>query len=163
MESALSQFSSSRARRQLGLFLGGASFFAVSAFITRRSLSRRYAASRPSFYQPSQRRQVDGQASRRGEETGEANGAMEAFEALNIATINVTSFAMMLTGGMLWVFDISSLADMRTKVRAAMGVLDRDDNDADEEMEEWLATVLARRDEKEAKRKKAVDERDRSR
>lgn len=78
------------------------------------------------------------------------NGAIEAFEALNIATVNVTSFAMMVAGGLLWAFDISSLEDLRRKVRGGMGVdgSGRSEREAEEEMEEWLATVLARREEK---------------
>ena len=147
-DSLLSQLASPRSRRQLGLFFGGAAFFAFSTLITRRSLARRYRTSIPAFYQPSNRPH------------GQANGAMEGFEALNIATINVTSFAMMATGGLLWAFDISSLADMRMKVRGAMGVPDRPDQDADEEMEEWLATVLARKDEKERRKRGTKDDDD---
>jgi len=80
---------------------------------------------------------------------------MEAFEALNIATINVTSVAMMLAGGALWAFDINSVADMRRKIRGGLGVdgSGRSEQDAEEEMEEWLATVLARKEEKEKRRK----------
>lgn len=78
------------------------------------------------------------------------NGAVEAFEALNIATVNVTSFAMMVGGGLLWAFDISSLDDLRRKVKGGVGVdgSGRSEREAEEEMEEWLATVLARREEK---------------
>lgn len=75
------------------------------------------------------------------------NGAMEAFEALNIATINVLSVGMMSAGGLLWAFDISSLDDMRRKVRTNMGVDSiRVDEDAEEEIEEWFASVLARKE-----------------
>ncbi len=72
---------------------------------------------------------------------------MEAFEALNIATINVVSVGMMATGGMLWALDIASLDDMRRKVRSKIGVdVDRTDQDAEQEIEEWFATVLARKE-----------------
>ncbi|KAH0538815.1 hypothetical protein FGG08_004591 [Glutinoglossum americanum] len=127
-----------RPRRQLGLFLAGAGFFALSALITRRSLVRRYKASIPAFYQPNNR-------------PNSANGATDALEALNIATINVTSLAMMLTGSMLYVFDIASLADLRRKIRGGLGVdgTGRTENEAQEEFEEWLASVLARKSKKE--------------
>lgn len=84
---------------------------------------------------------------------------MEAFEALNIATINVTGFAMMITGGCLWAFDISSMGDLRRRIRGGLGVdgTGRSEVDAEEEMEEWLATVLARKEEK-VKRKGGEDE-----
>jgi hypothetical protein len=72
---------------------------------------------------------------------------MEAFEALNIATVNVFSVGMMVTGGMLWAFDISSLEDMRSKVRTNLGVdRIRTDQDAEEEIEEFFASVLARKE-----------------
>lgn len=77
----------------------------------------------------------------------EINGAMEAFEALNIATINVLSVGMMSAGGLLWAFDISSLDDMRRKVRTNLGVDSiRVDQDAEQEIEEWFASVLARKE-----------------
>lgn len=150
-------FFSERSRRQLGLFAAGAGFFALSSFITRRSIVRRYKASIPKFYQPSNRLNYD------------VNGAMEAFEALNIATINVISVGMMTGGGLLWAFDIASLDDMRKKVRTNLGVDDiRKDGDAEEEIEEWFATVLARKEfkalrgefkaEKEAKEKNGAKE-----
>lgn len=75
---------------------------------------------------------------------------MEAFEALNIATINVASVAMMLTGGLLWAFDISSLEDARVKFRGGLGFdgSGKGVAEAEEEFEEWLATTLERRDRK---------------
>lgn len=84
---------------------------------------------------------------------------MEAFEALNVATINVASVAMMVTGGLLWAFDISSLEDARVKIRGGLGVdgSGRSEAEADEEFEEWLATTLAR---KESKQKKLEEEGD---
>lgn len=126
-----SSFLSQRSRRQLGLFFAGAGFFAVSSIITRRSLVRRYKATVPKFYQPSNRAGF------------EVNGAIEAFEALNIATINVVSVGMMLGGGLLYAFDISSLDDMRRQVRTSIGIDGpRTDQDAEKEIEEWIAKTL---------------------
>lgn len=73
---------------------------------------------------------------------------MEAFEALNLATLNVASLGIMLTGGILWAFDIGSLPDMQRKVRAGMGLdgSGRDDKEIEQEMEEWFATVLKRKE-----------------
>lgn len=122
---------SQRSRRQLGLFFVGAGFFAVATVITRRALVRRYKATIPKFYQPSNRA------------NSEVNGAIEAFEALNIATINVMSVGMMLGGGLLYAFDISSLDDMRRHVRKSIGVEGpRTDEDAEKEIEEWVAKTL---------------------
>jgi hypothetical protein len=81
---------------------------------------------------------------------------MEAVEALNIATINVLSLAMMSTGGLVWYFDIKSMDDARRKLRGGLGVdgSGRDEKQAEEEFEEWMATVLSRKD---AKEKSKVD------
>ncbi|KAF2839114.1 hypothetical protein M501DRAFT_764051 [Patellaria atrata CBS 101060] len=129
---------SPRSRRQLGLFFGGAAFFTLSSLITRRSLVRRYKSNIPPYYHPSNRPH------------GDVNGAMEALEALNIATLNVASIAMMATGGVLWAFDISSMEDMRRKIRGGLGIdgSGRSEKDAEEEFEEWLATTLARKEDK---------------
>jgi len=143
-----SSFFSQRSRRQLGLFFAGASFFAISTLITRRSLVKRYKATIPKFYQQSN-------------QPNEVNGAMDAFEALNIATVNVASVSVMIAGGLLWALDISSLDDMRRRARGAIELNGSGgSNDADEEMEEWLATVLARKDFKEMVRKAAKDKKD---
>lgn len=129
---------SKRSMKQLGLFFGGAAFFGISSLITRRALVRRYTSTIPKFYQPSNR-QVDG-----------VNGAMEAFDALTVATANVLSVGMMTAGGALWAFDISSLEDMRSKIRGGLGIdgTEGRESKAEQEMEEWLATVLARKEEK---------------
>lgn len=133
---------SKRSLRQLGLFFGGAGFFAISSLITRKALVRRYKASIPRFYQQSNRPNL------------EVNGALEAVEALTIATVNVFSVGMMFSGGMLWAFDISSVDDLRRKIRGGLGSDgDGRESRADEEMEEWLATVLARKDEKKQRAK----------
>lgn len=72
---------------------------------------------------------------------------MEAFEALNIATINVLSVGMMATGGLLWALDISSMDDMRRKVRSNRVVrAGSDDKEAEKEIEELVATLLARKE-----------------
>ncbi len=83
---------------------------------------------------------------------------MEAFEALTIASVNVFSLGIMFTGGVLWAFDISSLEDMRRKLRGGLG-MDGEGREsaAQEEMEEWLATVLARKDEKERQKQVTKD------
>ncbi|KAI9829404.1 MAG: hypothetical protein M1819_006341 [Sarea resinae] len=128
--------------RPLSLFLGGIAFFALSTLITRRSLHRRRLATKPAFYHPNSHQPTD------------VNGAIEAFEALNIATINVFSFAMMGVGGLCWKFDIGSLEDLKRRVRGGLGVdgSGKSEQEAEEEIEEWLVSVLARKDDKEKKR-----------
>jgi len=56
----------------------------------------------------------------------------------------------MATGGALWYFDIASMEDLRRSIRGGMGVdgTGRTEEEAEQEMEEWLATVLSRKDDK---------------
>jgi len=85
---------------------------------------------------------------------------MEAFEALNIATINVASVGLMATGGLLWAFDISSLEDVRRRVRTTKMNLatDPDDKDAEKEIEEWFSSVLARKEFKALRGEKGIED-----
>lgn len=86
---------------------------------------------------------------------------MEALEALSIATINVASTSLMLTGGLLWALDISTVDEMRQKHRAKMGLLAQETNPEDEkQMEEWVAAMMARLniDPKEYTDQKALEE-----
>lgn len=76
-----------------------------------------------------------------------------------IATLNVFSVGVMVSGGLSWAFDISALDDMRTKVRTNMGVDPiRKDEDAEKEIEEWFATVLARKEFKALRAEKGIED-----
>ena len=126
--------------------LAGASFFAFSLLITRRSFARKRLAN----LSPA-RDNIS--AAPVGPEP-QVSGALEGLEALNIATVNVLSLAMLSGGAALWYFDINSMDDARRRVRGGLGVdgTGRDEQTAEEDFEEWMATVLARRDRKEAER-----------
>ncbi|KAL8909553.1 MAG: hypothetical protein Q9171_004998 [Xanthocarpia ochracea] len=100
-------FLAPRPRRQFSLFLFGATCVGLSVFATRRALVRRYVATVPHFYQQSNAPPREAISLRK-----------EAAEALKIATINVLSFALMMTGGTLWAFDISGMAELRERVRS---------------------------------------------
>ena len=60
-----------------------------------------------------------------------------------------------MVGGLGWALDISNLEDLRLKVRGGMGVdgTGRSEKDVEEEFEEWLASVLERKAEKEKAKK----------
>lgn len=77
---------------------------------------------------------------------------MDAIEALNIATINVASLAIMITGGLMWGFDISGVEELRVRLRQGLGLAGEGERNAEEEFEEWLANTLARRDGKKERR-----------
>ena len=106
--------------------------------ITKRSLIRRQRLPPAPLFHPSTR------------PLQPVNGPVEAVEALSIATINVTSFMMMVTGGALWSLDISNLEDARRKLRGGLGIdgSGKSEKEAEEEFEEWLATTLARKEAK---------------
>lgn len=141
---------SPRSLKQLTLFLAGSTFVFFSTLITRRAVARRYIATIPRFYAPSNRPPSE-----------TVNGRLEALQALNIATINVASFMMMMVGGTLWAFDISSMDDLRRKVKQGSDVdgSNRTGGDAEEAWEGWLAGTLARKVEKKRREQKEEEER----
>lgn len=99
----------------------------------------------PKFYQPSHH---GPRAPPRGSaEKGEDQ--LVAVEALGLATLNVFSFGVMMTGGLMFAFDISNVEDLRRKARSKLygpnGVVDEA---ADQQVEEWIADILSRRDKK---------------
>lgn len=126
------------------LFGAGVTFFAFSVLISRRSLARRRLAMTAANFTPSSH-QVQ------PPKVPQVSPAFEAFEALNIATVNVLSVAMMGIGGTLWYLDINSIEDGRRFVRGGLGIdgTGKSEADAEEEFEEWMATVLSRKEAKE--------------
>ncbi|KAL6240735.1 hypothetical protein RBB50_012299 [Rhinocladiella similis] len=120
----------------------GIAFFAVSLLITRRAFARKRLAANPAFYANSPAHQAD--------QAKKVSGAMEALEALNIATINVLSTSMIATGGAMWYFGINNMADARRVLRGGLGVdgTGKTEKEAEEDFEEWMATVLARKESK---------------
>ncbi|KAG0135980.1 hypothetical protein HOY82DRAFT_628906 [Tuber indicum] len=127
-----------RLRRQITLLLGGTTFLALSIALTRRTIHRRKLSLVPKFYHPNNR-----------PPTHPPNGALDALEALNLATLNTLSFGMMLVGGGMLAMDVCSLEDLRGRVHEGMGGKDAAAREAEEEFEEWLASVLARKERKE--------------
>lgn len=74
---------------------------------------------------------------------------MEAFEALHLATINVLSFSMMASGGVLWAMGVNSVEDIRAYVKKRMAAGDRElsqtDKEMEKEVEEWVMKYLGKR------------------
>ncbi|KAH2911690.1 hypothetical protein KXV75_008003 [Aspergillus fumigatus] len=114
----------------LKLLFGGVTFFALSLLITRRAFTKRVIASIPPYWTSSVYHRPP------------VNGAGDAFEALSLATLNVCSFAMMATGGVLYALDINSVKDMRRYVKKGMGTGTVRDEEVEREVEEWVAKVL---------------------
>ncbi|KAH8690575.1 hypothetical protein BGW36DRAFT_364145 [Talaromyces proteolyticus] len=129
------------------LLIGGLLFFSLSTFITRRSLLRKHRNAIPPYYTSSVYHKP------------EINNTLEAFEALNIATINVFSIAMAALGGAMCAFDVNTMTEARTKLRAGMGIAhgvpptEEEERQFEDEMEEILSKVLAKKDIAEIRKK----------
>ncbi|KAI0445808.1 hypothetical protein F4803DRAFT_108129 [Xylaria telfairii] len=137
---------SQRSLKQLGLFWAGAGFLSLATFITRRSVARKTLATIPKFYTPSNR----------PVSTIGSDGSLIALEALNLATLNVVGFAIMMTGGFSWALDVSSIDDLRQMARKHIGPPGgRTDEEAEREVEEWVAKVLLRKEKQEEATAKA--------
>lgn len=78
------------------------------------------------------------------------SGALDAVEALNLATLNTFSFAMMLVGGGMFALDVASVDELRGKVRERTGGGEKANREAEEEFEEWVVSVLARKERRDA-------------
>lgn len=135
-----------RSAKQLGLFFAGAAFLTGSALISRRAVARKMTDSLPKLFQPSHH----GPRAPPRNPAEKSEDALVAVEALGLATLNVFSFGVMMTGGLMYAFDISNVEDLRYKARRSLyganGVVDEA---AEQQVEEWIADVLSRRDQKE--------------
>ena len=143
--------SSSYNRTNLKLLFGGMAFFTFSLLITRRANHKKRIACIPPFYTGSIYFQP------------KVNGAMEAFEALNLATVNVLSFGMMSTGAVMCALDINGLDDARRVMRTAIeGSLERShdgsgkpDEELEQQVTEWVTSVLGDRFQKQLEAERA--------
>lgn len=142
-----------RARRQNALFFGGLAFTALSIFVTRRALTRKQRIT--SIY-PHLAKTPKGSKDPKLEvphfttsnNQAKAEGGLDAVEALFLATINVGAIFMAGTGAAMKFFDIADVEDVRDLVRKGMGQdIYGGEAEADKEMEEWVAGVLAKKDE----------------
>lgn len=79
-------------------------------------------------------------------------GSVEALEALQLATLNVVSFGIMVAGGVGWGFDICGVGELRARVgRRRVGVEGGGDGGGDaEELEgllpEWVVGMVGGKD-----------------
>lgn len=133
------------------LLIGGLLFFSFSAIVTRRALIRKYLSARPPFYTTSMFHKP------------EVSGGMDAFEALNIATLNTVSIAMIAAGATFCVLDIDSVETARNRYRekmygdssrpGGMKPTKEEEEQFEKDMEEWLESVFDKKDLGEVRRK----------
>ena len=102
-----------RVRKQLTLYFGGAVFLLLTTQLGRRSLRRRHLSTIPQYYtsslSPVLRQQQD------------FKGGIDAFEALNIATMGVMSVGMMMAGGAMYVLDVVNVEEMSRLAKQRYG------------------------------------------
>lgn len=135
-----------RLGKQLTLLFGGSAFLALSIAVTRRSVHKRRIGMIPAFYHPNTRPPAV-----------PVNGAIDAIEALNLATLNTVAFAMLLVGGGMFALDVCSVGELRVKARAS-GDWSETQRAAEEEFEEWVVGVLARKEMKEEVKRRVEKE-----
>ncbi|KAI5818815.1 hypothetical protein BZA77DRAFT_306477 [Pyronema omphalodes] len=128
---------SKRILKQLALPAFGAAFLLLSVRMTRRSTARKLRETIPPYYHPNNAPPVN-----------PPNGAMDALEALQLATLNVFSVAMLLIGGGAFAMDVSTIEDLRERFKATdMGEeWEKTNKAAEEEWEEWAVSILARKE-----------------
>lgn len=118
---------------------------AVSVVVTRRACRSRILASIPPYYTSSVYHKQD------------ISSANEALEALSLATINVLSFGMALSGGVLYALGINSVEDMRKVARRSLmggGTLSPDDERIEKEVEGWVLAIMGQNAEAEFKKER---------
>lgn len=140
---------SSRSARGLAVLLGGAGFLLYSSLLTRRGLIRRHRLGLPRFYQSN------------NAPYPRTNGFPDAVEAFGLATVNVCSAAMFMVGGWMWALQIRDMEDLRLRLRSNIGGGARpgtkSKQEVEEEIEEWVANILARKAEKDRRKKDASE------
>ncbi|KAL6713475.1 hypothetical protein ACLMJK_008940 [Lecanora helva] len=143
--SLASDFTTPRARKQLTLYLAGASFFTLSTLLTRRAIHRKHLWPTPRFYTPSNQTPTP----------IELQTGVLAVEALQLATVNVLAFGMMMAGGVGWALDVKGWEEVRglveRKKRGGGGVGVGEGGDSkggkgEEELEELVGGLVRRGD-----------------
>lgn len=131
------------------LFAGGAALTLFTSALTRKALVRRYRIAQPPFYRSN------------NAPPPKTNGFPDAIEALTVATLNVCSWATMLAGGWMWALQIRNLEDLRQRLRSKIGgganPATRSKQEVEEEIEEWVARVLARKAEKDRRKREQAE------
>lgn len=120
--------------RQLGLFFAGAGFLAASIAVTRRSVARRKIQAFPRYYS----------SNRATSQVDSGESSLLAVQALGLASLNVVSFGIMLTGGMSWAFDLSSVSELRERTQEALRRPGNYTVEDEKELEQMMSTILTK-------------------
>ena len=118
--------------RELGLLFAGFGFMAASIAVTRRSVIRRKIESFPRFYSSNM--------ASLAMESGERS--FMAVQALGLATVNVMSFGIMLTGGISWAFDLCNMSELRERTQRALRTPGAFSEEDEKELERMMGGIL---------------------
>jgi hypothetical protein len=116
----------------MGLLLAGAGFMAASVAVTRRAVVRRQLESYPRFYS----------SNRASVHIDSGERSLLAVQALGLATLNVMSFGVMLTGGIGYSFDLCNLRELRERTQAALRSPGHFSPEDEKEMEKMMSSIL---------------------
>jgi hypothetical protein len=116
-----------RERKQLTIFFAGCGFSLISALIARRGVIRRVNWARPTFFRQNHMHPEQ-----------KINGALEAMEAFSVATVNVFSWSILLTGGVMWATDTANIDEMRQRLRVRLGLKKEEQQGSQALVGEWL-------------------------
>ncbi|CAG8189500.1 unnamed protein product [Penicillium nalgiovense] len=145
-QTQIAQPPSPQTNTNLKLLFGGMTFFALSVLVTRRAFHKKRISCIPPFYTSSVYHHPH------------SNSAGDAFEALNLATLNVVSFGLMAGGAVGYALNINGLEDMRRFVRNGLqGGSDtpvKSDEELEEEVTEWVSKILGDKFEKQLEKEK---------
>jgi hypothetical protein len=99
----------------------------LSSLITRRAIQRRIQWAKPTFF-----RQNDQHPEQK------VDGGLEAIKAFGMATVNVFSWSIMFTGGVLWATNTSGLEEIRARLKVGLGLTEAERKDSQEIVGEWI-------------------------
>lgn len=119
---------------QMGLLLAGAGFMAASIAVTRRAVIRRQVESFPKFYS----------SNKAVFEIDSGERSLMAVQALGLATLNVMSFGVMLTGGIMYSFDLCNIGELRARTQAALRTPGNYSAEDEKEVEKIMSSILDR-------------------
>lgn len=105
---------------------------AASVAVTRRAVLRRQLESYPRFYS----------SNRASLHIDPGERSLMAVQALGLATLNVTSFGIMMTGGLAYSFDLCNIGELRERTQAALRRPGNFSPEDEKEMEKMMGSIL---------------------
>jgi hypothetical protein len=107
---------------------------AATIAVSRRSVMRRQLEALPRFFA----------SNRNPTKLDSSDRSLLAVEAFGLATLNVTSFGIMLTGGIAYAFDLSSLRELKQRSKAAISKPGKVSPEDEKELQEMMDGLLAK-------------------